>query len=214
MTRGYAIAAVALIALVLVGSAAVYPRLPDRIPVHWDIHGKVDGYGAKTWGVFVMPVIMAGLLALFAALPWLSPPTFKLEASGPIYGFIVMVVLGMMTLIHAAMMFAAMGQRVDVVRVITVGVCLGFALMGNVMGKVRRNFFVGVRVPWTLASERVWNETHRVAAWLFFGCGLLGAAVALVGHPLAALALLAPALLIPVLFSLVRSKQLERRGEL
>ncbi|MHC5544616.1 SdpI family protein, partial [Singulisphaera rosea] len=72
---------------------------------------------------------------------------------------------------------------------------------------------VGVRVPWTLASERVWNDTHRLAAWLFFGGGLFGAAASLAGYPLVGLVSLVPIVLIPIVYSAVRYKQLERRGE-
>ena len=66
------------------------------------------------------------------------------------------------------------------------GTFLFFALLGNVLGRVRRNFYIGVRVPWTLASERVWNDTHRVAAWLFVACGLAGFVIAVAGLPLVA----------------------------
>ncbi len=85
--------------------------------------------------------------------------------------------------------------------------------MGNFFGKIRRNFFLGIRVPWTLASERVWNETHRLAAWVTCGCGLLGSAVALAGYPLVGLSLIVPMAAVPIVFSLYRSKQLEARGE-
>jgi uncharacterized membrane protein len=95
------------------------------------------------------------------------------------------------------------------------GMFLFFALMGNVLGKVRRNFYVGIRVPWTLASDRVWNDTHRLAAWLFAGCGAAGFIwIVAGGPPLPSLGLLAVAALVPIIYSFVHSKQLERRGEL
>ena len=89
------------------------------------------------------------------------------------------------------------------------------ALLGNVLGKVQRNFYVGVRTPWTIADERVWNATHRLAAKTFVIGGLTGLAFALVAgwSWLSFVAILAAAL-VPVIYSLVYYKQLERRGEL
>lgn len=214
MTRGSWLVAIGLVVAVLVGSAVVYPRLPDRVPTHWNLQGQVDAYGPKAVATFLLPGVMVGLLALFAALPWLSPAPFKMEGFRPTYGVIVVIVLAMQSFIHTVTLLVAMGYKIDVTRFLVAGGLLGIGLMGNVLGKVRRNVFVGVRVPWTLASERVWNETHRLAAWLSFGFGLLGSAVALMGHPIVALAFLALIVVIPILFSLMRYKQLERRGEI
>jgi len=100
-------------------------------------------------------------------------------------------------------------------RAIIGGVCLLLALLGNLMGKVRRNFYIGVRTPWTLANERVWNATHRFAGKTLVAGGLAGLALTVAGlngWPVM-VALLAGAL-IPVGYSLVFYKQLERRGEL
>jgi len=104
---------------------------------------------------------------------------------------------------------------VDTVKALIVGMMLFFMLLGNVLGKVQRNFFVGVRTPWTLASERVWTETHRLAAWLFAGTGLLGMISVLAGLSIfVPLGLILACVVAIIGFSLVRYKQLERRGEL
>jgi len=124
----------------------------------------VDGYGAKSWAAFLMPEVMAGLLVLFLALPWLSPKQFQVDAFRPTYWFIAFVVLCLMAYIHGLMLWSAAAGAVDTTRALLAGVLLMFGLMGNVLGKVRRNFWVGVRTPWTLANERVWNDTHRLAA--------------------------------------------------
>ena len=90
---------------------------------------------------------------------------------------------------------------------------LFFALLGNVLGKVRRNFWIGVRTPWTLASERVWIDTHRFSARLFVAIGIAGFLAILAGAPIVtAVALLLASVLVCVVYSLVHSKRLERRG--
>jgi len=87
------------------------------------------------------------------------------------------------------------------------------------LGKVRRNFYVGVRTPWTLASERVWNDTHRLAAKLFVGAGIIGLAAVVLPFPLPAViitvvASMIVAGLIPAVYSLILYKRLEKLGEL
>lgn len=213
MTRRGLIAALALIGVTWIGSAAVFGRLPERVPTHWNIHGDADGFGPRAMGAFLLPATLVGLLGLFAALPWLSPGSFKMDDFRSTYGKIVVIALAMLAAIHALTLAAALGYRVDMPRFMTATILLGLGVMGNSFGRVRRNFFVGIRVPWTLASERVWNETHRLAAWVTCAGGLLGSAIALAGYPLVALGLLLPIIAVPIAFSLVRYKQLEARGE-
>jgi uncharacterized membrane protein len=215
MTRVYWLVAFALILLAWVVSAALYPGLPARIPIHWNIHGKIDGYGPK-WTVFLMPATMLFLLGLFAVLPALSPRNFEVDSFRSTYLFIMVLVIGLMGYIHGVILYAgALGGRIDMTRALSGGMFLFFALMGNVLGRIKRNFYMGVRVPWTLASERVWNDTHRLAAWVFVAAGLLGFVIVMAGLPVAiAFGLLIVAALVPIVYSFVHYKALERRGAL
>jgi uncharacterized membrane protein len=216
MTRVYFFFAPALTVAAWATALAAYPYLPQQVPIHWNIRGEIDGYGDKTWATFCCPAMMVGLLLLFRLLPWLSPKSFSLDTFRGTYEFVVVLMMGLMAYIHGLMLWAAFGERVDVSRALVGGICLFFALLGNVLGKVRRNFFVGVRTPWTLASERVWIDTHRLAARLFVACGLAGFALCLLlGGPaafVAAFALIMIAAFAPVIYSLVHYKHLERQG--
>jgi uncharacterized membrane protein len=219
MTRLYFVLSLALTVAALAGSLLLYPRLADQIPIHWNIQGQVDGYGAKSWAAFFMPEVMAGLLVLFLALPWLSPKHFEVDAFRSTYWFIAFVILCLMAYIHGLMLWSAAAGAVDTTRALLAGVLLMFGLMGNVLGKVRRNFWVGVRTPWTLANERVWNDTHRLAARLFVAAAVLGLAVMMLPLPLPAVSigvftLIIAAAVWSVLYSLVHYKRLERRGEI
>lgn len=216
MTRMYVAFAVGLTLATWAATLAIYSALPEQVPTHWNIRGEVDAYGNKTWATFLMPGVMVGLLALFRLLPWLSPKSFTLDTFRGTYEFIVAAAMGLMAYIHGLMLWAAYSGPIDINRALSSGLCLFFMLMGNVLGKVRRNFFVGVRTPWTLASERVWIDTHRLAARMFVAAGLIGFLVCLlVGGPvafIATLALIMIAAFTPVVYSLVHYKQLERRG--
>jgi uncharacterized membrane protein len=215
MTRAYYIIAVGLIAAVLVATTATYSHLPATVPTHWDARGNVNGWSAR-WTLFVIdPGIMAGLLLLFAVLPWLSPKHFEVDSFRSTYLYIMVVVLAMMTYMHALMLAAGLSWAVDVGRAVEGGVCLLIALLGNVMGKVRRNFYVGIRTPWTIANEQVWNATHRFAAKTMFAGGVLGVIAAILGAPFwLPIGLVMVGALGPAVYSLVLYKQMESRGEL
>jgi uncharacterized membrane protein len=214
MNRTYWACGILLVVAAFAAAAGLYPSLPERIPMHLNIRGEVDGWGSRG-SAWLMPGVMLGLLGLFAILPALSPRPFDLGKSRTVYLFIMVLTIALMGYIHGLMLWAALRPRLDVSRALVGGVMLMLALMGNVLGKIKRNLYMGVRTPWTLASERVWSDTHRVAAWWFVGSGLLGFFLCLVGLPVwVALIPLAPALVWPIVFSYLRYKDLERRGEL
>jgi len=215
MTRTYYIIAVGLIAAVLVATAVTYPHLPAAVPTHWDAHGNVNGWSAR-WTLFVIdPAIMAGLLLVFAVLPWLSPKHFEVDSFRSTYLYIMVAILAMVAYIHGLILAAGLSWAIDTTRAVEGGVCLLIALLGNVMGKVRRNFYVGIRTPWTIANEQVWNATHRFAAKTMFAGGVLGLIAAILGAPFwLPITMILVATLLPAIHSLVLYKQLERRGEL
>lgn len=220
MTRVYVVATLLLIVAALGASLVLYNQMPEKIPTHWNIQGEIDGYGSKQWAAFLLPGMLAGLTLLFAVLPWLSPKHFEVDSFKSTYWFIVLVISAAMTYIHGLTLWAAVSQTpIDISRALLAGLLIMFGLMGNVLGKVKRNFYVGVKTPWTLANERVWNETHRLAARLFVVAAILGlvALIPLIPLPasgITAFALIMLASLFPVGYSLWLYKKLERRGEL
>lgn len=215
MTRKYYFAGVALIAAVTAATLVAYPHLPNTVPMHWDAHGQVNGWGPK-WSLFVIdPGIMAGILLLFSVLPWLSPRQFEVDSFRSTYLYIMVVILAIVAYVHALILAASLSWVVDMNRAIMGGVSLLIALLGNVLGKVRRNFYVGVRTPWTIANEHVWNATHRFAAKTFFAGGLAGLLFVILNAPFwLSMAAILTGALAPAVYSLVFYKQLERRGEL
>ena len=211
----YFLMGVFLLAAVLLATVVVYPYLPHWVPTHWNLHNRANGYSPK-WMLFVLvPGTMAGTMLLFFLLPWLSPKQFEVDTFQPTYLYIMIVLLGLLAYLHAVMLGAALSAVLNVGRAIMGGLCLLFALLGNVLGKVRRNFYVGVRTPWTLANEHVWNATHRFAAKIFFLGGLGGLILTAVGAQFwVSFAALMAAAISSVAYSLIIYKRLERRGGL
>jgi immunity protein, SdpI family len=172
--------------LFLVGAAfllsvVLYSRLPERIPSHWNARGQIDSWISKPFGPFLDPAIMTGVFLIFLALPAISPRGFRFEGFRPAWGVLQAAILGFLLFIHALTLMAAMGRPVDMKRGAEAGIGLLIAVLGNFLGKVTRNFFVGIRTPWTLASEEVWLRTHRLGGKLFVLAGLTVFVVALAG---------------------------------
>jgi uncharacterized membrane protein len=219
MTRVYWIIAFLMVAASIAAPAWLYPGLPDRIPTHWNIRGEVDGYGGK-WTLFLFPAIMAGMLVLFYFLPALSPKHFEVDTFRPTYLYIMDIVLALFAYMQGVLLYTVYKSvyektAVDLGSGFMAGLFLFFALMGNQLGKVRKNFYIGVRVPWTLASDRVWNDTHRLAAWVMVAAGVVGFVLTLLGVSLlVSFVLLIGSAFVPIIYSFVHYKALERAGQL
>jgi uncharacterized membrane protein len=214
MTRKILLFEILLIAAAALATAVLYPHLPARIPIHWNFHMEPDRYGPR-WELFLLgPGFMAAVMLLTWLFPWLSPKQFKIDSFWLTYHQVMLMVFSLMAYLFAVILWTASGRATDIGRAILCGVCLFVALFGNLMGKLRRNFYIGIRTPWTLASERVWNATHRFAAWITVAGGLLGLALSAMGFYILALLALLAAGLVSVVYSLVYYKRLERRGEL
>jgi uncharacterized membrane protein len=215
MTRKYYLAGILLIGAALAATLFAYPHLPLRVPTHWDARGEPNGYSPR-WALFLLgPGLMAAILLLFRFLPWLSPKHWEVESFRSTYLYIMVVLVCLIGYVNGVTLWADLGRPINVGKAVIGGVCLLFALLGNVLGKVRRNFYIGVRTPWTLANERVWNATHRLAAKTFVAGGLVGLALTAMGtSALSPFISLMAGTLVPVVYSLVFYKQLERSGQL
>ncbi|MGI4717490.1 MAG: SdpI family protein [Janthinobacterium lividum] len=204
----------AVLLLTLGVALALYPQLPSTVPVHWNAAGEPDGWGARAEVLMHLPFLV-GLGLLWLVLPKVSPKRFAVngfEATWWFSGMAMVVLLGYMQCIH---LWGAYQGGFAMDRAILGGLGLFFVVAGNVMGKVRRNFWLGVRTPWTLANDRVWYATHRLAARTMVAGGALAVLVALAGwHGVVGIAGLVVGALVPVAFSLVYYKKLEKAGTL
>ncbi len=213
MKNRYLILSLLLIAVAFGATIALYARMPDQVPVHWNAHGEIDRYGSRA-SIFMMPGIMAFMLALLAVLPKVSPQRFSVDAFSDTYWYCALLIEGMLGAMHGLIMAGTLEKGFDTGRWMLAVTALFMALLGNVMGKVRRNFWIGVRTPWTLANDRVWYATHRLAAKLMVGCSLLAIVAALAGLTLLGVALMMAGPLVPAVYSLLYYKRLERSGGL
>ena len=216
------LASLVLVLLVSLGTTYVSLQsehlFPEKVPTHWGPNGKPDAYTPREAilpMLWVMPAFIVGMVLLSRALPWLSPNNYTVESFRPTYEYIFFLVTLLLTYLHTVILLTQMQILTDIARCLVGGIFVLFAAMGNVMGKVRKNFFVGIRTPWTLASDTVWEATHRVGAWCFVGMGVLGLVLLFTPlSPLWLLALVVAMPLIPVFYSLWLYKRLESQGRL
>lgn len=160
----------ALLPVVLV--AVLYGRLPDRVPTNWGLNGEVAYSGKSSlWLLALLPVALAVLLTV---LPKIDPKKRNYERFQGYYdGFCVVLMLFFLALMAMTLTEALRPGTLSVGRLVTLGVGVLFAFLGNIMPKFKTNFFIGVKTPWTLSDPDVWNRSNRLAGLLFFLLGVL-----------------------------------------
>jgi uncharacterized membrane protein len=167
-----------LIAGMFIAGAVAWPRVPEQIPVHWNIRDEVDRYGSRFEGLFAAPLIALAIYGLLVILPRLDPRSQNYEKFALAYTAIRFTLLGFFTLLQAVLMCAAFGLRVPITTVVLLASGALLAGIGVQMPQIQPNWFVGIRTPWTLSSELAWQKTHRLGGWLL---PLSGATLAAAG---------------------------------
>jgi len=186
--------------------------LPDApIAAHFGLHGP-DGFMPRDAGLTLLPGLsLVLMIVLLWIVPAIMPKSAGLERSGPAYGATMLATFALLTAVQTMVVLTAKGIAVDHIRLVTVGVGLLMAVIGNYLPKTRRNYVMGLRTPWALADERVWDKTHRFAGPLFMLGGLVAVAGAFLGTPEVQVAVLIIAGLLPAVISFVYSYFVARR---
>ncbi|AEE97796.1 SdpI family protein [Mahella australiensis] len=196
---------IVIIAAALLSAIAVYGRLPDKIPMHWNISGEIDSYGGKG-SIFLLPLMNAGIYTLMLVTPLIDPRRNNYGKFKGAYRVMRAVFVILFTIIYGVVMLASLGYKVKVDFIITFSISLMFIVFGNYMGKIRHNYFVGIKTPWTLADEDVWLKTHRLGGRLFVLAGILSMIGSFIGGTPAFILMMisvAVAALIPTIYSYI-----------
>lgn len=164
---------VLMVLAALIASAVAYAGLPELVPVHWNLRGEPDRFGSGLELLFITPATMLAVWALLRLLPRIDPLRENYAKFAGTYETLIDAVMGLMLVIHVIMLLGARGAPDAVTAYARLAIGIMLIVMGNVMPRTRQNWLVGVRTPWTLASPRVWEKTHRVAGYGFFALGVL-----------------------------------------
>lgn len=196
----------AIVGGMILFTLTVWSQLPDRIPSHWNVRGEVDGYSSRGVGGFLVPGIALAVWLLLPLLRRLDPRRTHYEQFEETFHLLINVIVGYLGVIHVLMLGAALGWPVDMSRVMIALIGVSFIAIGNFLPRIRSNWWMGIRTPWTLENDRVWRETHRLAGWTFVAGGLLATLSMLLPAGLrfpVAMASLIGGSLIPVVYSYV-----------
>ncbi len=156
----------------LVGLALLLPRLPKTIPIHWNFRGQADNWGPR-WMVLLMGSLPLGIFIMMKILPLIDPRKESYRLHAKAYSIITVAISLVFIPIAWIVALAGLQVQLDVGIVTRLFIGLLFIILGNYMGKLRTNFFVGIRTPWTLSNPEVWQKTHRRGAWVFVLMGLI-----------------------------------------
>ncbi len=172
-----------LLAIMTIVAVVSWPQLPEQIPVHWNIEGQPDRFGSKWEGVALFPSLAVGIYLLLALLPMIDPGRANYRNFATAYNVLRFSILLLMAFVHLVALANAAGFLVPVERAVPAAVGLLMVVCGLVMGKLRPNWFAGIRTPWTLSSKVSWTKTHRLGGWVFLICGALMFLAGLGGFP-------------------------------
>lgn len=161
-----------VLAAMFAGAGWAWERVPDPMPVHFDIHGQPDRWGSRFEGLLLLPLIAVGLYGLFLLLPRLDPGRANYASFAKTWRIVRTAVLLVMAVVFGFVVASALGHDVPMPEALVLLIGALFVVFGATMGKLRPNWFIGVRTPWTLSSKLSWTRSHRLAGRLFLASGL------------------------------------------
>jgi uncharacterized membrane protein len=166
-----AIVGIALAAFVI--SAYFYPRLPETVASHWSAQGQANGYMSRLWFLVLVPLILSGLAFLFMVIPRIDPLKVNIEKFRKHYDRFAIVVLGFILYTHLLSIYWNLGTRFNMVQLLSPAFGVLLYCSGTLTENAERNWFVGIRTPWTLSNEDVWKKTHKIGGKLLKLSGLI-----------------------------------------
>jgi uncharacterized membrane protein len=167
-----------IIVLILIVGATIaglllWNQLPEQMASHWNVNDQVDGYMPKFWGVFMMPLITLGMFLLFLVVPSIDPLKANIAHFREAFNLFIVLIVAFMLYVHALTLAWSLGYtdfKMSTSMLPAMG--LLFIFIGFMLRKAKRNFFIGIRTPWTLSSDTVWDKTHQLGSILFMASGV------------------------------------------
>ncbi len=156
-----------------------YQHFPDRVPTHWSIGGEVNGYSGPFVAAFAIPLMTIGLYLLFLFLPYFDPKKEQYAGFAGVYHKFKDLIVAFLFILYFLTGLNGIGYKINISFYAPIMVGLLFIILGILLEKVKMNWFLGIRTPWTMSSEAVWNKTHKLSSRVLIISGLLLAATVL-----------------------------------
>ena len=167
--------AVGIIFITFATGIYFYNILPDTIASHWDAQGQVNGYMPKSWGLFLVPSISIILFLFFILIPRIDPLKTNIKKFRKYFDNFVLLIIGLMLYLQIITILWNIGFMFDIIKLMSPALAVIFYYCGVLMENAKRNWFIGIRTPWTMSSEKVWNKTNKLGGKLFKLVGIVSA---------------------------------------
>ena len=151
----------------------LYPQMPDKMASHWNAKGNVDGYMSKFWGLFLMPLVSIGLFLLFLLIPKIDPLKQNIEKFRKYFDNFIVLIFIFLFYIYLLTIFWNLDFRFNMIVMMIPALGVLFYYIGILTENAKRNWFIGIKTPWTLSNNIVWNKTHKLGGKLFKIAGIL-----------------------------------------
>jgi uncharacterized membrane protein len=162
-----------VIALCFIVGFYSYYLMPEQMASHWNEYGQVNGYVSRSFGVFFFPILLLVLSLFLIYIPNLDPLKKNIEKFRDEYEMFVVWFTVFFFYVYVLTLLWNLGVVFNMNIVLMPAMGLLFFFMGSLLNKAKRNYFIGIRTPWTLASDKVWDKTHKLGAKLFKAMGLI-----------------------------------------
>ena len=194
---------IALLPVIL--GIVLYDSLPDTVATHWGINNEPNGWSPKWVACFGIPVFMAAINIVMGTV---TENTDKMNNTSPVVLNISRWIIPVLSLVMVPMtLYSALGVQIDIGKLVCTLLGVLFAVIGNYMPKCRPNYYVGIRVPWTLASEENWRRTHRVGGYAWMTGGIVVVVAAWLGWDEISFAAMMALAVIPIVYSFILSRR-------
>lgn len=162
-----------IILISLFSGIIAYPYINDDFASHWNSKGEVNGYMSKLWGVLLLPIIMIFTFLLFRFIPKIDPLKKNVESFKKEFDLFIIGILLFLMYVHILTIIYNLGYIFNLSKTIIPAFGLFFYLIGILLLKLKRNWFIGIKTPWTLSSDYVWQKTHKLGGLLFKVSGII-----------------------------------------
>jgi uncharacterized membrane protein len=141
-----------------------YQQVPEKVPTHWNSKGEVDGYSGRFVGLFLLPIISFAIYLMLSFLPYIASYSEGIKSFHFLMLHVKLMLLIFMLGIYIGAVAQALGYAFNFSYIVVILLSVLLFFMGIILGKAKRNFFVGIRTPWTLQSDKVWDATHKLGS--------------------------------------------------
>ena len=187
----------------------MWDKLPEQVPVHWNINGDVDDYATKTQAVFLMPLILVAFHWICVVGTSLDPK--KQNINDKMFTLVLWIIPVISLLCNSMVYATALGHKVSVEIIMPLFMGALFVVIGNYFPKCKQSYTVGIKIPWTLNDEENWNKTHRMAGFLWVVGGIIIMATAFLGAFWLFFVVLIPMVVVPFVYSYCLYKKNETK---